>query len=226
MRHREQHLSRGWCGWIGADAPRVATLGMFLLQLAYSDAFVGDTSAVWLSREGSARTTSTAPRANNHRNHHSVISLSSVRGRARQRAATRLCVGAVDSGGEEEQHHRPRDWQDTSSAAAATAATIPTVNCGAIDPTVLPVVGDIRRGSVDTLCVRPRSDEAHAQAERDTPKGNFVDLFRGSAPYIRAHQGAVVVVHMGGEVLEDPNFLGLMDDLGLLHLLGVSARDG
>lgn len=87
---------------------------------------------------------------------------------------------------------------------------------------VPPVIGDIRRGSLDTMHVRPRSAEEDEQAERDAPRGNFVELFRGSAPYIQAHQGATMVVHMGGEVLDDPNFMSLMDDLGLLSLLGVS----
>ena len=87
-----------------------------------------------------------------------------------------------------------------------------------------PVVGDIRRESLDTLRVRHRSEEGDAKVERDSPRGNFVELFRGCAPYIRAHLGAVMVVHMGGEVLDDPGFVSLMDDLGLLSLLGVSGR--
>lgn len=87
-----------------------------------------------------------------------------------------------------------------------------------------PVVGDIRRESLDTLRVRPRSEEGDAKVERYSPRGNFVELFRGCAPYIRAHLGAVMVVHMGGEVLDDPGFVSLMDDLSLLSLLGVSGR--
>lgn len=70
---------------------------------------------------------------------------------------------------------------------------------------------------MDALRVRRDQDEDEQTA------GSFVELFRACAPYIRAHLGAVMVIHMGGEVLEDPNFLGIMDDLALLRLLGVRA---
>ncbi len=71
---------------------------------------------------------------------------------------------------------------------------------------------------MDALRVRRDEDRDEQTA------GSFVELFRACAPYIRAHLGAVMVIHMGGEVLEDPNFLGIMDDLALLRLLGVSTR--
>ena len=128
--------------------------------------------------------------------------------------------------GQEQQQDFPSSVSNTwslagESGAGTTMNSTVGVNGGAIPATLPPVVGDIRRSTVDTLCVRPRSDESDAQAERGVPKGNFVELFRGSAPYIRAHRGAVMVVHMGGEVLEGPGFMSLMDDMGLLTLLGV-----
>ncbi|CAN0214555.1 unnamed protein product, partial [Phaeothamnion confervicola] len=46
-------------------------------------------------------------------------------------------------------------------------------------------------------------------------------MFRGSAPYIRMHRGATMVVHIPGEVLESACFQNLMDDVALLSLLGV-----
>eukprot|EP00752_Nemacystus_decipiens_P001827 g1764.t1 len=69
---------------------------------------------------------------------------------------------------------------------------------------------------MDALRVRKCVEQEQEQAGG----GSFVDLFRACAPYIRAHLGAVMVIHMGGEVLEYPNFLSIMDDLGLLRLLG------
>ncbi|CBJ29066.1 Amino-acid N-acetyltransferase [Ectocarpus siliculosus] len=68
---------------------------------------------------------------------------------------------------------------------------------------------------MDALRVRSLSGEGDEETS-----GSFVDLFRGCAPYIRAHLGAIMVIHMGGEVVEDPNFTSIMDDLGLLRLLG------
>lgn len=112
---------------------------------------------------------------------------------------------------------------DKGGAQWSGAPGAPIVN-GSIDPearsagTIPPVVGDIRRLSTDTLCVRPRAIQEDV---RRAPRGHFVELFRGCAPYIRAHQGATMVIHISGEIVENPSFLGLMDDLGLLALLGV-----
>ena len=142
----------------------------------------------------------------------------------RPRALSRLCLGAATS--EDNINHSHADlgagWP-VEGASTTTTSALPTNSAGAQpDGMVPPVVGDIRRESLDTLRVRPRSEEGDAKVERDSPRGNFVQLFRGCAPYIRAHLGAVMVVHMGGEILDDPGFLSLMDDLGLLRLLGVS----
>lgn len=87
--------------------------------------------------------------------------------------------------------------------------------------TIPPVIGDIRRLSTETLCVRPRLTPEHTHI---APHGHFVELFRACTPYIRAHQGATMVVHIGGEIVENASFLTLMDDLGLLCLLGVRLR--
>ncbi|CAM9981689.1 unnamed protein product, partial [Discosporangium mesarthrocarpum] len=105
------------------------------------------------------------------------------------------------------------------------------------DPTLVaeediepPAVVDIMRVLPDSVRVVPPLKAGEAGEEGDTGKGtsagsvgegSFVDIFRASAPYIRTHRGATMVVHMGGGVLEGPGFLGLMDDLGLLSLLGV-----
>lgn len=90
---------------------------------------------------------------------------------------------------------------------------------------VLPVVGDIKRANMDALRVRQRCRGVDGVEEEEEAAGGFVEQFRACAPYIRAHLGAVMVIHMGGEVVEDPNFMSIMEDLGLLSLLGVSERD-
>lgn len=97
-----------------------------------------------------------------------------------------------------------------------------------------PVAGDIRRLPTDIIRARtgrrawaePRAGEVGkgkegGGGETHVTRGNFVDVFRDSAPYIRAYQGAVMVAHIGGDVVENPDFFSLMDDWRLLSLLGV-----
>jgi len=50
---------------------------------------------------------------------------------------------------------------------------------------------------------------------------DFVSLFRGSASYLRMHRGATFVIHISGEVVASEYFRQLMEDLGLLSLLGI-----
>ena len=48
-----------------------------------------------------------------------------------------------------------------------------------------------------------------------------VRLFRNSAPYINAHRGKTFVIMFGGEAVLDPNFPRLVQDIALLHSLGM-----
>jgi len=50
---------------------------------------------------------------------------------------------------------------------------------------------------------------------------DFVEWFRQSAPYIRAHRGHTVVIVFGGEVLRSAGLRDLVYDIGLLHALGL-----
>jgi amino-acid N-acetyltransferase len=50
---------------------------------------------------------------------------------------------------------------------------------------------------------------------------NFVDWFRGSSPYIHAHRGRTFVITFGGEAIADPLFANLIQDIALLHGLGI-----
>jgi amino-acid N-acetyltransferase len=54
--------------------------------------------------------------------------------------------------------------------------------------------------------------------ERST---ELVHGFRHSVPYINAHRGKTFVVMLGGEAIEHENFSGIINDIGLLHSLGI-----
>ena len=54
--------------------------------------------------------------------------------------------------------------------------------------------------------------------ERST---ELVQGFRHSVPYINAHRGKTFVVMLGGEAIEHENFSSIVNDIGLLHSLGI-----
>jgi amino-acid N-acetyltransferase len=49
----------------------------------------------------------------------------------------------------------------------------------------------------------------------------FIDSFRHSAPYIHAHRGRTFVLVFGGEAVADGQFPELVQDIALLHSLGI-----
>jgi amino-acid N-acetyltransferase len=49
----------------------------------------------------------------------------------------------------------------------------------------------------------------------------LVDGFRHSVPYINAHRGKTFVIMLGGEAIEHDNFCNIINDIGLLHSLGI-----
>lgn len=51
---------------------------------------------------------------------------------------------------------------------------------------------------------------------------SFGALFRQCAPYIAMHRGSIMVIHLGGHILQNrQTFDAMMDDISILHLLGV-----
>ena len=54
--------------------------------------------------------------------------------------------------------------------------------------------------------------------ERST---ELVQGFRHSVPYINAHRGKTFVIMLGGEAIEHENFANIVNDIGLLHSLGI-----
>ncbi|MBS9424943.1 amino-acid N-acetyltransferase [Photorhabdus caribbeanensis] len=54
--------------------------------------------------------------------------------------------------------------------------------------------------------------------ERST---ELVEGFRHSVPYINAHRGKTFVIMLGGEAIAHENFSNIINDIGLLHSLGI-----
>ncbi|MDX7992787.1 amino-acid N-acetyltransferase [Xenorhabdus littoralis] len=54
--------------------------------------------------------------------------------------------------------------------------------------------------------------------ERNT---ELVEVFRQSVPYINAHRGRTFVIMLGGEAIAHDNFANIVNDIGLLHNLGI-----
>ncbi|MDE9461141.1 amino-acid N-acetyltransferase [Xenorhabdus bovienii] len=49
----------------------------------------------------------------------------------------------------------------------------------------------------------------------------LVEVFRHSVPYINAHRGKTFVIMLGGEAIAHENFPNIVNDIGLLHNLGI-----
>ena len=52
-------------------------------------------------------------------------------------------------------------------------------------------------------------------------KTELVEGFRHSVPYINTHRGKTFVSMLGGEAIEHENFSSIVNDIGLLHSLGI-----
>ena len=52
-------------------------------------------------------------------------------------------------------------------------------------------------------------------------KTELVEGFRHSVPYINPHRGKTFVIMLGGEAIEHENFSSIVNDIGLLHSLGI-----
>ncbi|WP_343153442.1 amino-acid N-acetyltransferase [Buchnera aphidicola (Mindarus keteleerifoliae)] len=50
---------------------------------------------------------------------------------------------------------------------------------------------------------------------------NLVEEFRHSVPYINAHRGKIFVILLSGEAIKHKNFIHIINDIGLLHSLGI-----
>lgn len=52
-------------------------------------------------------------------------------------------------------------------------------------------------------------------------KTELVEGFRHSVPYINTHRGKTFVIMLGGKAIEHENFSSIVNDIGLLHSLGI-----
>lgn len=52
-------------------------------------------------------------------------------------------------------------------------------------------------------------------------KTELVEGFRHSVPYINTHRGKTFAIMLGGEAIEHENFSSIVNDIGLLHSLGI-----
>ncbi|NQF44553.1 amino-acid N-acetyltransferase [Escherichia coli] len=52
-------------------------------------------------------------------------------------------------------------------------------------------------------------------------KTELVEGFRHSVPYINTHRGKTFVIMLGGEAIEHESFSSIVNDIGLLHSLGI-----
>ncbi len=52
-------------------------------------------------------------------------------------------------------------------------------------------------------------------------KTELVEGLRHSVPYINTHRGKTFVIMLGGEAIEHENFSSIVNDIGLLHSLGI-----
>ena len=52
-------------------------------------------------------------------------------------------------------------------------------------------------------------------------KTELVEGFRHSVPYINTHRGKTFVIMLGGEAIEHEKFSSIVNDIGLLHSLGI-----
>lgn len=54
-----------------------------------------------------------------------------------------------------------------------------------------------------------------------TSPQQYVDWFRGSAPYIHSHRGRTFVIYISGETINHSGFANLIHDIALLNSLGI-----
>lgn len=87
----------------------------------------------------------------------------------------------------------------------------------AIDPKALELVPrcdslSLDNDDEDVLCLITDTDHTRYP---------FVQMIRGSGPYIALHRGEMVVIHIPGDLLDWDGFEDLMDDIALCWLLGM-----
>lgn len=83
--------------------------------------------------------------------------------------------------------------------------------CGANDPESCPVDDAFELMKEEQMMLCGEEDASYP----------YVDMIRGSAPYIANHRGELVVIHVPGDLLAWDNLTDLMNDISLCWLLGL-----
>jgi len=60
-----------------------------------------------------------------------------------------------------------------------------------------------------------------SEEQKNVSSFDHITWFRASSPYINSYRGRTFVVYLPGEAVEHPNFMTIIQDLALLHSLGI-----
>ncbi|GAB2224392.1 hypothetical protein Drorol1_Dr00005150 [Drosera rotundifolia] len=78
-----------------------------------------------------------------------------------------------------------------------------------------------KRSAGDRSRTRCAMTAAEAVATEEVANERFVKLMRGAQPYFHAHKGSTFVVVISGEVVDSPHLDPILQDISLLHGLGI-----
>nr|WP_215417312.1 amino-acid N-acetyltransferase [Escherichia coli] len=76
----------------------------------------------------------------------------------------------------------------------------------------------VKKQNKNTIITNNHAKRCAVVKERKT---ELVEGFRHSVPYINTHRGKTFVIMLGGEAIEHENFSSIVNDIGLLHSLGI-----
>ncbi|EFK22076.1 amino-acid N-acetyltransferase [Escherichia coli MS 21-1] len=76
----------------------------------------------------------------------------------------------------------------------------------------------MKKQNKNTIITNNHAKRCAVVKERKT---ELVEGFRHSVPYINTHRGKTFVIMLGGEAIEHENFSSIVNDIGLLHSLGI-----
>ena len=109
---------------------------------------------------------------------------------------------------------RPLRMDEDSSGAEIKAAELPEA--------LAPVGETLRCLRCESVSTVPIDLAAPPQLAPIDAGSTFVEVFRTCTPYIKMHQGNVMVIHISSDCLEDATlFDQLMEEIAVLALLGV-----
>ena len=91
-------------------------------------------------------------------------------------------------------------------------------NAGFVDTAASAALSPLRPESIRVV---PLTDVKQSTRKESEDAQNFVMNVRAAGPYLHMHAGQIMVVHISSSLLSSLEFDHLMDDLGLVKMLGV-----